>query len=323
MQTYDWVVVVVAALLAIRGWRRGLIREFIEFVVFVVGAFIAFRMSPALGVVLSAMANIPPEAARIIAGTVVLVLLMVGSVFVSKIVSVALKVVPGGTTANRFGGALVGIGYTLVVVIAATTLLAAVPLPSGLRGGFDASVEESVIGSAIVSPDGVVQRAFSLLSGQKVFGAVIAVRDAVGGRLLAGAVPTPLPSVGDADLTPSPTAAEVVFDKMNAERIAVGADPLTWSSDLAVVATSRATDVYRSGLLKLDGRLEDALRAEGIPGTITAEMVAIGASPDGLAEAFSSTPSYRAVTTDLRYRKAGVGAVEGPYGMISVVVYSG
>lgn len=323
MQVYDWVIVAIAAVFAFRGWRRGLVREIVEIAVLFAGTMIVFRMSPAVGAVLSGMANIPPEAARITGGVVILIVLMVGSFLVSRIVAGSLKIVPGATTLNRLGGALVGIGYTFLIVVVATTLISAAPLPSNLRESFDASVEDSVVGALIVSPDGVVQSWFATVSGEGIFGAVIAVRDAVGDRLMAGTLPIPLPGVGDSALVPSQSAAESVFDDLNAVRINSGVDPLASSPDLAIVAVARADDVYRSGFLRLDDSLDDALAAQGIPGTITGEMLVIAATPNGLSEAFLSVESYRAMTVDSAFRKAGVGVVKGPYGLISVVVFSG
>jgi uncharacterized membrane protein required for colicin V production len=323
MQAYDWVVLVLAAAFAYRGWRRGLVREIVEISVLFAGTVIIFRMSPALGTLLSGMANIPPEAARIIGGVVILIVLLVGSFLVSRIVGASLKIVPGGTTLNRFGGALVGIGYTVLIVVVATTLISAAPLPSSVRETFDSSVENSTIGTYIVSSDGVVQGWFSTFSGERAFGAVIAVREAVGERLMAGTIPIPLPPIGDSPIVPSQSAAQKVFDDLNVERISSGVDPLAWSPDLAIVSVARASEVYRSGFLRLDGDLDAALEAEGIPGTITGEMLVIAATTDGVTEAFASVPSYHALTIDSAFRKAGVGVVEGPYGLISVVVLAG
>jgi len=323
MQVYDWVVLALAAALAIRGWRRGLVREVVEIAVLVAGTAVVFRMSPAVGAIVSGVTNVSPEVARIVGGIVIFLALIVGSIIASKLISAALKVVPGATTLNRLGGAAVGVGYALFVSVVATTLLAAAPLPSSVRDSFDSSVGDSVVGSQIVSPDGVIQRTFSSVSGEDVFGAVIAVRDAVGDRLVAGTFPLPLPGVGDSRLVTSPTAAEVVFGELNDERISAGFDPLSWSSDLSIVSVTRATDVYRSGFLRLDDDLGAALDAEGIPGTITGEMLAIAATPHGLSEALVSAPSYQSMIVDPMFRKAGVGVVEGPYGLITVVVLSG
>lgn len=323
MQVYDWVVLVVVAAFAVRGWRRGLMREVVELGVLFVGTILVFRLSPIVGAVIAGMANIPSELARVLGGLVILVALVVGAAFVSRLLSISMKIVPGASTINRLGGTLVGMGYAVLIVVLATTLLTAAPLPTIVRDSFDSSVQESVIGSEIVAPGGLVQTTFSSVSGEQIFGAVISVRDAVGDRLMVGTLPIPLPGVGDDRLVPSQAAAQQVFDEVNAERIKKGVDPLGWSSELAIVSVSRANNVYRSGVLRLDDGLEGALEAEGIPGTIHDEMLAIAASPNGLAEALVSSTAYEAMISDPQFKRAGVGVVEGPYGLIVVQVLSG
>jgi len=323
MQIYDWVVLVLAAAFVVRGWRRGLLREVVELGVLVVGTFLVFRFSPVIGTIVSGMANVPYEIGRIAGGMVMFIALLIGGALVARFLSLSLKIVPGATTLNRLGGAVVGAAYAAVIAVLATTLLSVAPMPANARESFESSVEASIVGSEIVAPRGTVQDIVSSASGERIFGAVIAVRNAVGDRLAAGTLPIPLPGINDDPLVPSQTAAQAVFDELNTHRIEAGLDPLAWSSDLGVVAVARATRVYRSGLLSLDDRLEAALAAEGVPGTIHGEMVAMAATPQGLAEALSSASAYEKLLIDPSFRLAGVGVVEGPYGLIAVQVLSG
>ena len=80
--------------------------------------------------------------------------------------------------------------------------------------------------------------------------------------------------------------------------------------------------MYGSGLLTLDDDLGTALAAAGIPGTISDDLVVIAASPDGIVEAIVGVDAYRSLIEDADYRKAGIGVVEGPYGLIAVQVVS-
>jgi uncharacterized membrane protein required for colicin V production len=323
MQVYDWVVIGLAGVFILRGWRRGLVREAVELGVLFFGTLLVFRFSPVIGTIITGMANVPYEVGRIVGGVVMFLALVVGGAIVARLVSASLKVVPGATTLNRVGGGLVGGAYAMVIVVLATTLISAAPMPEGARETIDASVEGSIIGGWIVSPGGVVQVTVSSLSGEEIFGSVIAVRDAVGDRLAAGTLPIPLPGVTDDALVPSQVAAQTVFDDVNRHRIAAGVDPLAWSPDLASVAVERANQVYQSGFLSLDGGLAGALVARGVPGTIHAEMVAVAATPQGIAEALSSAEAYEVLITDPTFRLSGVGVVEGPYGLIAVQVFSG
>jgi uncharacterized protein YkwD len=269
------------------------------------------------------MANVPYEVAWMGAGVLLFVVLVIGGAFVARLLSTMLKLVPGATMMNRLGGAVVGGGYAMLVVVLGTTLLSAAPLSDGLRETADEAVGASVIGSRIVEPGGSVQQTVASVSGERVFSTVIALQESVGARLAAGTIPIPLPDVGDATLPPSQLAAQDVFDSLNRTRIDEGLDPVGWSADLAVVAVTRSGGVYRSGVLALDDGLAASLTAQGVPGTINTEMVVLAASTHGVVEAFTDASAYRSALLDRQYRKAGVGVIDGPYGLLSVVVLSG
>jgi uncharacterized membrane protein required for colicin V production len=320
---YDLIVAAVVVALVIRGWIRGFAREALEIAVLFAGVFVVFRFSPVVGSILAGMANIPYEVARIVAGVVLFFVLVIGGAVVARLVATALKLVPGATFINRMGGATVGAGYAALLVVLATTLVSATPLSDGLRSAVDESVEASAVGRRIVEPGSFIQQTVSTVSGERLFATVIALQETVGARLAAGTLPIPLPDVGESMLAPSQLAAQEVFDALNRARIAEGIDPLGWSGDLAVVAVTRAGKVYRSGVLALDADLAASLSAQGIPGTINTEMVVLAASTDGVAEAFTGASAYRDAILDRQYRKAGIGIIDGPYGLMAVQVLSG
>lgn len=317
---YDLVVASVAAALVVRGWLRGALREAVEVAVLIVGMALVFRLSPVVGSIIAGMANIPYEVARILAGVVLFLGLVIAGALVARLVSTTLKLVPGSTIANRFGGAVVGAGYAVLIVALGTTLLSAAPLPRSVRTAVDGSIDSSVVGNRMVEPHGMVQQAVSSVSGERVFATVIALQEMVGSRLVAGTLPIPLPDIGESALSSSDEAARDVFDSVNRERISEGLDPLGWSNELAVVAVDRADSVYRSGTLALDTNLAAALGAEGIPGTINSEMVVLAASTDGVAEAFTGAAAYRDKIIDQQFRRAGIGIVDGPFGLLAVQV---
>ena len=186
MYLYDWIVLGVAAAFVIRGWRRGLVREAVEVAVLVVGAVVVFRLAPVIGTILAGMANVPYEAAKLVGGAVLFLVLIIGGALVSRVIAGAIKIVPGATMLNRLGGALIGFVYAAVIVILATTLLAAAPISEGARASIEERILESQIGSELVDPTGETQKIIASFSGEEIFGSVIAVRQAVGERLAAG-----------------------------------------------------------------------------------------------------------------------------------------
>jgi len=323
MTFYDWVVIAIALAFLIRGWRRGAVREAIDIALLLLGTIIVFRLSPMVGSIVSGMANVPYEVGRVVGGGLIFLVLVVGSILFGRVIATALHVVPGGRRIDRFGGSAIGLGYALIAVVLGTTLLSAIPFPASARVAVDDSIAGSPVGSVVTDPTGPIQPVVSLTSGETVLTSVIAVREAVGDRLVAGTVPIPFPASDRSELAPTQATAQAVFDDVNRERIADGVDPLAWSPDLAIVAVSRSTTVYAAGLLTLDDQLPDALRAAGIPGTISNDLSVMAASADGLTEAIVSTGPYRAMITDPAFRKSGIGVVEGPYGLVAVQVLSG
>lgn len=323
MNVYDLVVIGVAAGLALRGWLRGFVREAVEVIVLVVGVVVIFRFSAPIGTVLSAMANIPYEVARIVGGGVVFGVIVLGSAILSRVIVVALKIVPGASVLDRVGGAAVGLLYASVFVVLATTMLGVAPFPNDITDRLDEQVNGSAIGSEIVEPQGWIQGYVGSLSGESLYGSVLAIRQIVGDRLAAGTLPIPLPTVDRDELASLIEESEAVFSGLNSYRVAEGQEPLTWSSDLASVADTRARRAYLSGELSLDDRLDADLASSSIPGTIHIDAIVIGASVDGVVEAFTTTPSYAAALAGAEYRRGAVAVVEGPYGLVSVVVVSG
>lgn len=323
MTVYDWAIVAIAGAFLIRGWRRGAIREAIDIALLLFGTIVVFRMSPMVGTIVSGMANVPYEVGRVIAGGLIFLILIVGSILLGRVIATALHIVPGGRSIDRLGGSAIGLGYGVIAVVLGTTLMSVLPLPASARTVVDESIAGSSVGSVVIDPAGPIQPAISLTSGATVLTSVNAVREAVGQRLAAGTIPIPFPSPDRSELAPSQATAQEVFDEINRERISEGLDPLAWSSDLAIVAVSRSTHVYASGLLTLDDQLPRAMKAAGIPGTINNDLVVMAGSADGLAEAIVSTGPYRAIVIDPAFRKAGVGVVEGPYGLVAVQVLTG
>jgi hypothetical protein len=269
------------------------------------------------------MANVPYEAARLAGGAFLFLALVIGGALISRVIAGAIKIVPGATTLNRLGGSVIGFAYAAVLIILATTLVVVAPLSEEVRASIEERILESTVGSELLDPEGETQQIIASLSGESIFGSVIAVRQAVGDRLAAGTIPVPFPSADRSELSSNPPIADDVFDALNIYRIERGLVPLDFSADLAPVAESRALKVYQSGVLSLDDRLDAELLAAGVPGTIHTDMVVIAATGDGAAEAFLQASAYSDLLTDPAYRTAAVGVIDGPYGLITVVVLAG
>ena len=121
-----------------------------------------------------------------------------------------------------------------------------------------------------------------------------------------------LPEVADDEsIHASASAAEDLLDRINQARIDAGLEPLAWSEPMSLVATTRAVSAYQTGTLVSSSPIEERLAAVGVHVDNADERLVLAATGESLAGVLhvSGTPSA-----------IGVGVVEGPYGLIAVVV---
>ena len=322
----DLILLGLFGLFGVRGWRRGLVREALDVLTLIVGAVLAFRMAQPIGAVIVEIVDISPEVARIVGGVVAFIAISIGASIATHFLHRTIRILPGLPLLNRLGGAALGLAYVLVLATLALTVVRVLPGAESAA----AHVEDSVLAAELTDPEGPVQRGFGVLLGDRVMQTILVLEDLVGQRSVAfgasdGAVS--LPGVGDGLVHPSDDAAREVFDAVNEERIAAGAEPLTWSEALSGVAAGYAEEMYRTGRLAhrsdISGSLEDRLRAADISTARHAENLALGATTAGVHDAVVASPPHRAnlVLTDVD--RVGVGVVSGPFGLMTVQIFAG
>jgi ribosomal protein L12E/L44/L45/RPP1/RPP2 len=83
---------------------------------------------------------------------------------------------------------------------------------------------------------------------------------------------------------------------------------------MSLVATTRALSAYQTGTLVSSSSIEERLASAGVHVESAEENLLLAATGESLADVIhvSDTPSA-----------IGVGVVEGPYGLIAVVVTAG
>jgi uncharacterized membrane protein required for colicin V production len=305
----DVVVATLLVLLVVRGWVRGLLREAIDVGTLVVGAILAFRLAPTAGEILDRFVGMSPGLARVVGGSLLFVAIWVSASVAAMLIHRSMKVVPGLSALNRFGGAALGIVYAVVLVVIGITLMSAAPLPTAIAGEFD----RSGVVAYVSEPVGPAQEALGMISGDRALQSMAWIRAAVDDWVVDPAVTTVTLPVDDggAGMHASADAAADVYERVNRARIAAGLEPLAWSDTLSVVATSRALAAYRSGSFVESRPIEDRLASSGIIFGRADERTLLAPTPPGLAAAVDAGGDF----TDV-----GVGIVEGPYGLVGVVV---
>ena len=305
----DFIVLALVVLLVVRGWVRGLVREAIDVGTLVVGALLAFRLAPIAGRLLSDLTNLSPEPARVIGGVILFIAITVGATILGSVIHRSIKHLPGLTTLNRIGGAALGVVYAAVLVVIAATLLSAAPVPSAVAD----EVDQSVVVAFVVEPDSVAQDAMSLLSGDRALQSMIWIRSAADRWTIDPRITdVTFPGMdAESGVHASTSTALFLYEEINRERAEAGLDPLTWSESMNLVAVTRAFDVYRSGSFEEASPIADRLSVVGVSGSDSDEYLLLAPTPDGLAEAANAGEGFTAV---------GVGVVDGPLGLMAVIV---
>jgi membrane protein required for colicin V production len=308
----DLVALAVLVLLVIRGWVRGMVREAIDVGTLIVGAVLAFRLAPMAGRFLAGLFGLTPDLALLIGGTVLFVGIAIGAAIVGSVINGSIKHLPGLSTLNRIGGAALGVVYAAILTIIAVTLMSAAPLPTAVAD----QVEDSRVVAYVIRPEGLGQRAIGVATGDRALQSMIWIRGVVDGWVIDPRITNvTLPEDSTAGGVHASTAAATsLFETINADRAGVGVDPLVWSDRMGLVAVTRATAVYRTGSFVAAIPVTERLDAVGVEYTVADEYLVLAPTIEGLADA---------TDPGIGFVNAGIGVVEGPYGLIAVVVLTG
>ena len=125
---YDLIVVLLLALLAFRGWRRGLVGELIGLGAFVAGLALAYRFERPLGGGLARLVpGLTPTEARLVAFVATIVVVSVAAGYLARLLGGFVAHIPLAGAVNRLGGLLLGTALALVAIWVVTSALLLVP----------------------------------------------------------------------------------------------------------------------------------------------------------------------------------------------------
>ncbi len=320
----DLVVGAALALLVVRGWFRGFVREAMDLAGLLVGTLAAFRLSAPVGGVIAAMSGLPSDVARFFGGAAVFLAVGVAAALLARALERRARL-PGLNMINRAWGAGLAAAWGLFVAILFLSLLAVLPMPAAVSSQLD----ESAVARTLTDPVGAPQRIFARLSGDRVVQVLLNLRDVAGARravLEAGEVIT-FPGVDPALTQRDEAAAREVFDLLNRSRVDAGAEPLAWSARLADVAALHAAEMYVEGYFghrsARTGVAADRLRTAGIPYVVAGENLAIAATPATVHRGLLDSPGHRATMLSRDFRRVGVAVVDGPLGLVTVQLFTG
>jgi uncharacterized protein YkwD/uncharacterized membrane protein required for colicin V production len=320
----DLVIVALLGLLLVRGWLRGFVREGMDLVGLVFGTVLAFRLGPAVGVIVTAMANTSDEASRLIGGFIVFFGVGIGAAFVTRAIERRARM-PGLNLVNRAGGAGLAAAWGVFLATLMLTLAVVLPMPPAVAD----SLDDSAVARTLTDPSGLPQELFTGLSGDRIIETMLNLRDVVGTRrvIVESDAVVEIPPADSSDLEQSDDAAREIFDLVNRARIEAGLDPLAWSDALATVGLGHAFEMYEEGYFAHrspeTGDVGDRLQAAGITYAIGGENLALAATVEDVHDGLMDSPGHRANIEGESYRRLGVAVVSGPLGLMTVQVFTG
>ena len=320
----DLVILLLLALLLLRGWTRGFAREAMDLVGLVFGTVLAFRLGPAMGAIVASMSAVSDEMARFIGGFIVFVAVGIGAALATRKIERTARL-PGLNMVNRAGGAGLAAAWGVFLATLVLTLGVVLPMPPAVAE----SIDDSAVARTLTNPDGVAQELFIGLSGDRLIETMLNLREVVGIRRVIVDPDATIdigPSAAE-DLARDFEAAEDVFDRVNAARVEVGLAPLVWNDELAEVGVGHAVEMYVGGYFShtspITGDIGNRLNDAGIMFQVAGENLALAATVTEVHEGLMESPGHRANIEAHFYQSIGIAVVRGPLGLMTVQVFRG
>jgi uncharacterized membrane protein required for colicin V production len=316
----DFVLGLALAAMLVRGWTRGFVRESLDLIGLILGAWIAFRLSGPFGDFLSERFSVPPEVARIGGGILLFVLfgvlLSIGAHYLSRVMNL-----PGLSMVNRVGGAAIAVGWGVVILLVVVSLLSVLPLPDSWRN----NLEQSKVVSLIAGEDALPRRAFEAMAGDDVMGAMAAIRGIFGSARA-------VPEGGETLMFPAAEADEIrqvraeaawALEKVNEHRLGAGVGALATVGEITELAEDHAAAAYRAGLLRRMGDCAAQLAQRDYTVLTCDNRLALAATTAGGLDGILESPEGLAMIETSGYDRAGAAVVDGPTGRLLVLILSG
>lgn len=320
----DFVIGTAFAALAVRGWLRGLVREFFDLVGLVIGAVAGFRFAEPAGAFVATWSGATPGTARVLGGVGVFLLVGIAASVAAHFAARAMRL-PGFGLTNKVGGAVFAAGWGWVLATVVFSLLALAPLPPVWQETLDGSQ----VASALVDPDQPVQAAFRRLSGDDTLTAALGLDALLDGQhlVLEPDEQYPLEAADPAVLERRPELEAEMVDLVNDERLDGGLVLLAANPVLSQVAADYARDMAEGGFfghVDPTGRtVVDRVDEAGVPYRVVGENLALAATLGVAHDGLMASEGHRANILGPSWSEIGIGVIEGPRGLIAVQVFTG
>lgn len=321
---FDFVLGIGLAGLAVRGWLRGFVREVLDLVSLVLGIFVAFLLSAPLGDFLSDRFSVGPEAARIGSGILLFVLFGVAMSIAAHLLSNVMRL-PGLNLMNRIGGSAVAVAWGVALVLVLVNVGRVLPLPQGV----DDAMADSVVIDTIAGDEAIPQRLFVKIGTNGILASLDALQTRFGATRVvpSGLEVVSVPPAPAEELRLVRSEVELVAERINEMRTTSVVGALLLADGLTGLAESRAAAMYQAGRITREtpvgGTVSDDLVAVGIRLEVSGEVLALASTTRSDIDAAFDNAEASGLLLAPSFDRMGIALLEGPTGILLVVVLGG
>lgn len=319
----DFVLGVGLAGLMVRGWLRGFVREVLDLVSLVLGVWVAFALSAPLGDFLSDQFAVQSEVARIGSGILLFVLFGVAMSIAAHFLSTVMRL-PGLNLMNRIGGMVVAAFWGIVIVLVLVNIATALP-----GDNWESTIEESTVAQAIAGKDAIPQRLLGSVLSSGSLSALSNLQSIFGdGRAVPnGREVLTIPTAPSEETRLIRDEVDLVVEMVNERRTSQDLGALLQTEAITAVAESRGSTMYLKGRVSRNtpagGSVTDDLAAAGIRLEVDGEALALAATTRAAIDALFENDEANGLLLSPEFDRVGVALVEGPTGILLVVVLGG
>jgi uncharacterized protein YkwD/uncharacterized membrane protein required for colicin V production len=307
----DAIVLLVLAVYAFLGYRRGFIAVALDWLGLAVAVTVAVSLSPSVGQWLAGQYRLLPIVGRVLAFLGLLLGIRLAWSLVEMLIWSRLPRQLRQSSANRVAGAIPGILQGGLIAALTLVAIAALPLPIIPR----AEIAASPLGSTLLRWGVTTQSGVNRWLGGEL-------RDLIAFR------PPPLKPDERVELpfratktVPDTEAETAMLRLVNAERRRRGLSPLKMDEKLRQVARQHSRDMLARGYFAHqdpEGRSPfDRMRAAGIRYRAAGENLALAPDVETAHTGLMNSPGHRANILNRAFGKVGIGAIRAdPYGIM-------
>ena len=317
MNWVDLLILIVVAIFALEGLRRGLVVQLIDIIGFLVSLVASLTFYPQAAALLVKFFNLPKIAASPVG--FLFIWLIIETLFFTIFEKLFRNFLPklAEKPFNKYLGFIPAALNALLFL--SFVLLFIVSLP--IRPDIKKDIFNSEVGSGLINTASTLEKPFNSIFGPiaKQSLTFLTVKPEEKGSVDLGYTQN--------QLTIDTEREQKMFQLVNQERAKIGIKPLVWDEKRAQVGRAHSKDMFARGYFSHyspEGKdVGDRLESAGINYTIAGENLALAPDVNLAHTGLMNSPGHKRNILDPAFNKVGIGVIDGEiYGKMFTQVFT-